>query len=49
MSRIIHTTYKDIKGLTKKESEEQYIVPNSDIAALGKKSSIIKKVLKVRK
>ena len=49
MSRSIHTTYKDVKGLTKKELEEQYNDLNSDLAELAKKSSIKKKVLKVRK
>lgn len=49
MSRSIHTTYKDLKGLTKKEFEEQYNDPNSDLAELAKKSSIKKKVLKERK
>lgn len=49
MSRSIHTTYKDLKGLTKKELEEQYNDPNSDLAELAKKLSIKKKVLKERK
>lgn len=49
MSRSIHTTRKDLKGLTKKELEEQFNDPNSDLAALAKKSSLKKKVLKQRK
>jgi len=49
MSRSIHTTYKDIKGLTKKELEEQYNDRNSDLSELAKKSSIKKKILKERK
>ncbi len=49
MSRSIHTTYKDVKGLTKKEVEEKYNDPNSDLAELAKKSSIKKKDLKERK
>ena len=49
MSRSIHTTYKDLKGLIKKELEEQYNDPTSDLAELAKKSSIKKKVLKERK
>jgi len=49
MSRSIHTTYKDVKGLTKKGLEEQYKDPNSDLAELAKKSSIKKKILKERK
>ena len=49
MSRSIHTTYKDHKGLTKREIDEQFNDPNSDLAALSKKSSLKKKVLKGRK
>jgi hypothetical protein len=49
MSRSIHTTYKDVKGLTKKEVEEQHNDPSSDLAELAKKSSIKKAVLKERK
>jgi hypothetical protein len=49
MSRSIHTTHKDLKGLTKKELDEQFNDPNSDLSALAKKSSLKKKVLKVRK
>jgi hypothetical protein len=36
MSRSIHTTYKNVKGLTKNELIEQYNDPNSDLAALAK-------------
>ena len=49
MSRSIHTTHKDLKGLTKKELDEQFNDPNSDLSALAKKSSLKKKELKVRK
>jgi hypothetical protein len=49
MSRSIHTTYKNVKGLTKKELIEQYNDPNSDLAALGKKSGIKRTVKKARK
>ena len=49
MSRSIHTTYKDLKGLTKKEIDEQFADPNSDLASLAKKSSIKKEVVKERK
>jgi len=50
MSRSIHTTYsKDIFGLTKKELEEQFNDPNSDLASLAEKSSIKAKVKKERK
>jgi hypothetical protein len=49
MSRSIHTTYKDVKGLTKEELLEQYNDPNSDLAELARKSSIKKNVIKKRK
>ncbi len=50
MSRSIHTTYtKNIRGLTKKELEEQSIDSSSDLAALAKKRSIKKKVKKSRR
>jgi hypothetical protein len=50
MSRSIHTTYsKDLYGLTKRELEEQFNDPNSDLASLAEKSSIKAKVKKERK
>ena len=49
MSRSIHTTHKDLKGLTKREIDEQFNEPNSDLEALAKKSFLKKKVLKERK
>ncbi len=49
MSRSIHTTQKDLRGLTKKELDEQAADPDSDLAAFGKKSSLKKKVIKERK
>lgn len=49
MSRSIHTTYKNVKGLTKMELDEQYKDPNSDLTALSKKSSLKKHVAKQRK
>lgn len=48
MSRSIHTTHKDLKGLTKRELDEQFNDPNSDLASLAKKSFLKKKVLKGR-
>ena len=48
MSRSIHTTHNDLKGLTKKELDEQFSDPNSDLAALAKKMTLKKKVLKER-
>jgi hypothetical protein len=50
MSRSIHTTYKkNIRGLTKGELIEQFNDPNSDLAALAKKSGIKDQVKKSRK
>lgn len=49
MSRSIHTTYKNLKGMTKRELDEQFIDPNSDLTSLAKKSFLKKKVLKERK
>ena len=49
MSRSIHTTYKDLKGLTKKELKEQFNDPDSDLAELARKSAIKKSVKKKRK
>ena len=49
MSKSIHTTYKDLKGLTKGELEEQINDPNSILATLAKKSTLKKKVVKERK
>lgn len=49
MSKSIHTTYKDLKGLTKEELDEQYNDPDSDLAELSKKSALKKKTIKDRK
>ena len=50
MSRSIHTTYKkNVRGLTKNELIEQFNDPNSDLAALAKKSGIKDQVKKSRK
>lgn len=49
MSKSIHTTYKDIKGLTKKEIDDQVNDPDSDLSELSKKSEIKKSVVKQRK
>ena len=49
MSRSIHTTQKDLRGLTKKGLEEQATDPDSDLRAFGKKSSLKKKIIKERK
>jgi hypothetical protein len=49
MSKSIHTTYKDIKGLTKKELEEQFNDPESDLVKLGHKSLLKSDVKVTRK
>jgi hypothetical protein len=49
MSKSIHTTYSAVKGLTKKEIEEQLLDPNSDLAILGHKSLIKNEVKTDRK
>lgn len=49
MSRSIHTTFKDLKGLTKSEIDEQFYDPNSDLAKLAKKGALKRKIVKERK
>ena len=49
MSRSIHTTRKDIKGLTNKQVAEQLIDPNSDLRVLAKKSILKENVKRGRK
>ena len=49
MSRSIHTTFKDIRGLTNRELDEQFNDPDSDLATLAKKIGIKKRVRKIRK
>ena len=49
MSKSIHITMKDFKGLTKNEIDEQFSDPNSDLAAYAQKKIIKKNVLKERK
>ena len=49
MSRSIHVTYKSVKGLSKKELDEQSANPNSDLRQFGRKSSLKKQVKKARK
>jgi hypothetical protein len=49
MSKSIHTTYSALKGLTKKELEEQFLDANSDLAILGHKSHIKSEVKTERK
>jgi hypothetical protein len=49
MSRSIHTTYKDLKGLSKSEINEQSKDPDSDLSILSKKSALKRKIKKERK
>ena len=49
MSRSIHTTYKNVKGLTKNELGEQYNDPDSDLTQLAKKLGMKNQVRKIRK
>ena len=49
MSRSIHITKKNFRGLTKKEIEEQAIDPSSELQQWSKKSSIKETVKKIRK
>ena len=49
MSRSIHITSKNFKGLTKKEIDDQAADPNSDLKKWGEKSHIKKVVAKKRK
>ena len=49
MSKSIHTTYRDLTGLTKKEIDEQQIEPDSDLSNLAKKSVLKKEVKTDRK
>jgi len=49
MSRSIHTTYKDLKGLTKTELEEMTNDSDSPLGDLADKRAIKKKVKKERK
>ncbi len=42
MSRSIHTTYKDLRGLTKTELEEMAIDSDSPLSDLADKRSIKK-------
>jgi hypothetical protein len=49
MSRSIHTTFKDIRGLTNRELNEQFNDPDSDLATLAKKIGIKKRAKKISK
>jgi hypothetical protein len=49
MSRSIHITIKNFKGLSKRELKEQKEDPNSDIAQWAKKKNIKGQMKKSRK
>jgi len=49
MSRSIHLTRKSVKGLSKKEVDEQANDPNSDLRQLARKSILKESVKKARK
>lgn len=49
MSRSIHITRKNFKGLTKSEIDEQANDPNSELRQWGKKSNIKVTIKKERK
>ena len=49
MSRSIHITVKNFKGLTKKEQDEQLDDPNSDLRQWGRKSVLKDEVKQDRK
>jgi TfoX/Sxy family transcriptional regulator of competence genes len=49
MSRSIHITKKNFKGLTKKELDEQAEDPNSELREWVRKSELKKEIKKKRK
>lgn len=49
MSKSYHTTYKDLKGKTKKEIDEMENDPDSPIHELAKKRRVKRNVKKERK
>lgn len=49
MSRSIHTTIKNFRGLTKTEIDEQKTDPNSDLNEFSQKSLLKKTVKQKRK
>jgi len=49
MSKSIHITKKNFKGLTKKELDEQAEDPNSELRQWARKSTIKKEVKKNRR
>lgn len=49
MSRSIHITRKNFKGLTKSELDEQAEDPNSELSEWARKSMLKKEITKKRK
>ena len=49
MSKSIHITKKNFKGLTKAELHEQSLDPNSELTEWVKKSALKKEIKKKRK
>lgn len=49
MSKSIHVTLKNLRGLSRSEINEQVIDSNSDLAQLRKKAAIKKVVISERK
>jgi hypothetical protein len=49
MSRSIHITIRNFKGLTKKEIDGQSADPHSDLNEWAKKKSVKKEILKSRR
>lgn len=49
MSRSIHITRKNFKGLTKKELDEQTENPNSELREYVRKSELKKEIQRKRK
>lgn len=49
MSKSIHVTIKNFRGLTKSQIDEQSNDPNSDLKKWGKKSAIKKETISKRR
>ncbi len=49
MSRSIHVTHKNVKGLSKKELDEQSADPDSDLRLLGRKSELKERIKRSRR
>lgn len=49
MSKSIHITIKNFRGLTKSQLDEQFVDPNSDLKQWSKKSAIKGETISKRK